>query len=560
MPAINWTQWSQGVIEEFHGHVWFYRDLYEGKHADLFPRAKNLIAKGEITDQIMHGQHYAQNVQTPYIIANISKLIPEIPAMLVSRSIGKISSSIHSSEEQNDAANKDTDEQLEAPKDAANSQIDDLQQELIDQIEKNSGLQMEHWSNVVQQQVDGGLVGVVWNDERGLRIDTKQRDVYFPHEDGLGADLAYQRKIGEDFYLHIYRERVEDGGLRATNLLYKIDELGAKDEKKAAGGYDATSLGNYSQAIAGQLVPIDDETAGELLEMDELETFYPGRNRPFIVYWPNDKTFMHPLGVSCLKGQEGKQDEINWSLTRNAIVYERNGKPRIAVSKEVMQALQDKAMERYGDERKIDHRDLEITTFDDQGKALEVIQIDITKIGDVQWVKDLMQIMLAETQTSEKAIDFFKDDGTGAQSGIAKFYDLFLSIMKAERIQGEYIYFLKQLFENCLWLANKDDQNIVVEEPEIAIKEMIPITRKELIDQNNAAFGGANSKAAQSLETTVRRNNPDASEEWIQEEMARIEQEQQSDDSSSLNKGRSNLSNFMDNRDEDGKPIEEDEE
>ncbi|UAK17566.1 hypothetical protein [Sporolactobacillus terrae] len=551
MPAINWTEWSEGVIEQFHGHVWFYRDLYEGKHADLFPRAKNLIDKGEITDQIMRGRHYAQNVQTPYIIANISKLIPEIPAMLVSRSIGKISSSIHSDSEQNDAANKETDEQLEAPHDAENSQIDDLQQELIQQIEKNSGLQMEHWSNIVQQQVDGGLVGVVWNDERGLRIETKQRDVYFPHEDGLGADLAYQRKIGEDFYLHIYRERVEEDGLRATNMLYKIDELSAHDEKKAAGGFDSSGIGNYSQAIAGQLEPVDDDTAMELLEMDELETFYPGRNRPFIVYWPNDKTFMHPLGVSCLKGQEGKQDEINWSLTRNAIVYERNGKPRIAVSKEIMQALQNNAFDRYGDEKKIDHRDLEVTTFDENGKALEVIQIDITKIGDVAWVKDLERQMLAETQTSEKALDLFSET-TQAQSGIAKYYDLFVSLCKAERLRNEYVYFLKQLFENCLWLANQDDSAVQIEQPEIATKEMFPVTKSELITQGVAAHTGGGS----SLETLVRTINPDSSEEWIQEEVQRIEAEKQSDDSTSLAQGRANLSNYMDNRDEDGKPIE----
>src|SRR5699024_6061484 len=112
------------------------------------------------------------------------------------------------------------------------------------------------------------------------------------------------------------------------------------------------------------------------------------RSRPFIVYWPNQKTFMNPLGVSALDNQANKQDEINWTLTRNALTFERNGKPRIAVTSEIMRALQDKAMDRYGDESKIDHRDLEITEMDENGKALEVIQIDVTKIGDISWVKD----------------------------------------------------------------------------------------------------------------------------------------------------------------------------
>src|SRR5699024_3986105 len=99
---------------------------------------------------------------------------------------------------------------------------------------------------------------------------------------------------------------------------------------------------------------------------------YEGTGRPFINYRPTEKTYMNTLGTSCLKGQHGKRDEVNWTLTRNAITFERNGKPRIAVSKEIMQALEDKAIDRYGAGSKIDHRDLEVTTYDDQGKALEI--------------------------------------------------------------------------------------------------------------------------------------------------------------------------------------------
>jgi hypothetical protein len=531
--TIKWKEWNEKVIEETHGRVYFYRQLYDGDHAQLFSRAKQLIEKGEIIDNIVEGKHQAKNVQTPYIIANISKLIPEIPAMLVARSIGKINSSIQSTDEQNENASDDTSEIIEGGQGAANAEIDNLQQELIDQIEKNSRLKFKHWSNIVQHQVDGGLVGVPWKDDRGLRIDFKQRDVYFPHEDELGVDLAYERTIDDEDYLHVYRERVEDGNLKTNHFLYKID-------------------------TSDKLEEVEGLEAKEILGIEELEIIYKGRSRPFVVYWSNEETFMNPLGVSCLKNQEGKQDEINWTLTRNAIVYERNGKPRIAVSKEIMDALRDAAHERYGDESKIDHRDLEITTFDENGKAMEVIQIDITKIGDLQWVKDLMKLMFIETKTSEKAVDFYLDEGSGssAQSGVAKFYDLFISIVKGEQIQGEYIYFLQQLFENCLWLSNQDDSAVIIEEPEITLKAMIPISRKELIEENTIAFSGG----AQSLETTVRRNNPHASEEWIQEEIARIEEEQQSDDSSSLAFGRQSLSNYMDNRNENGDPMEEEEE
>ncbi|MUK89145.1 hypothetical protein GMD78_12250 [Ornithinibacillus sp. L9] len=527
--TIKWTKWNRSVIEKSHGNVYFYRDLYEGNHSTIFSRAKDLIEKGEIVDNIIEGTQKAMNVRTPYIMANVSKLIPEIPAMLVARSIGAITSSINSTEEQNEEANEKTAGQLDGPNDnTVNGEILNLQKELIEQIEKNSNLRFEHWSNIVQQQVDGGLVGVPWNDERGLRIDFKQRDVYFPHEDGLGADLVYQREFDEEDYLHVYRERVEEKGLRATHYLYHINSGDQTEE-------------------------VEEDEAKELLGLDELEHFYEGRTRQFIVYWANEKTFTNPLGVSCLKNQEGKQDEINWTLTRNAITFERNGKPRIAVSKEIMQALQNAALERYGDESKIDHRDLEITTFDDKGKALEVIQIDITKIGDIEWVKDLMKMMFIETKTSEKAVDFYLEGGSGsAQSGVAKFYDLFISIVKAEQLQSEYIYFLQQLFENVLWLANKEDPAVIIEEPEITIKSMIPISRKELIEENNRAY----TDGTQSLETTIRRNNPHASEEWIQEELERVEAEQSSDDSFSLLNGRQTLQQFMGNRDENGDPIQ----
>lgn len=540
MPT--WEKFDKETIEKTHDKLFFYRDLYEGKHSEIFPRAKELIEKGEITDNIMYGAHYAQNVQTPYIVANISKLIPEIPAMLVSRSIGDIKSSLFTESTQNldvdtdDATDDAADPLIDSPD---NEEVANMQQKLIKQICDNSKLEFEHWGNIVQQQVDGGLVGVPWLDERGLRLEFKARDVYYPHEDGMGVDLAYEVEIDDKEYLHIYREEIvrdeNDNsviGLQTSHILYRLN-----DQRKTE--------------------DLSDEETKELLGLKELVKVYEGRTQPFVIYWPNQKTFMHPLGTSSLKGQDGKQDEINWTLTRNAITFERNGKPRIAVSKDVMQALQDKAYERYGDEAKIDHRDLEVTTFDEDGKALEVIQIDISKIGDVSWVKDLIKLMLMETQTSEKMIDFYMDSGGGAaQSGVAKFYDLFVSLLKAEQIRDEYIYFLKHLFESALWLAHYNDSSVVVEEPEITIKSMIPISRKELVEENNLAY----KDGTQSLETTIRRNNPNASEVWIEEELERIEEESQSDDTASLLRGRSGLMNFMDNRDANGDPIQDDEE
>lgn len=536
--TIIWTTWNKKVVEKHHDKVWFYRKLYNGDHAELFGRAKDLIEKGEIVGNILEGRQKTLNLQAPYIIANVSKLIPEIPAMLVSRTVGKIKSSIVSTDQQNEAANDDTDEIIEGGQGINNSEIDNLQDELIKQISKNSNLQFEHYGNILQHQIDGGIVGVPWNDERGLRIDFKMRDVYFPHEDGLGVDLVFEREIDEKDYLHVYRERIEKNNLKTNHFLYELK--GDKAE------------------------PIDDESfVKEKLGIDELEIIYEGRSRPFVVYWPNEKNFMYPLGTSSLKNQDGKQDEINWTLTSAALTFIRNGKPRIAISQDIMRALKDAALDRYGDESRIDHRDLEITTFNEDGKALEIIQIDISKIGNVEWVKDLMKLMFIETKTSEKAVDFYMESGSnGAASGVAKFYDLFISIVKAEQLQGEYVAFLQLLYENCLWLANDDDDNVIIEQPEIQLHGMIPISKKELIEENMNAFNGVgvNGRSAQSLETTVRRINPHASEEWIEKELVRIEEEKQSDDSTSLAVGRQTLNNLQDNRDAAGNVVEEDEE
>lgn len=530
--TINWKKFDKDVVTKKHGDIYFYRKLYEGKHSEIFERAKELIEKGEIVDNIINGSQKTANVKTPYVVANICKLVAEIPAMLVSRSIGNVQSSLSADDLQIDEINDDTDEIIDGPGDGSkSSKIFDVQQEVIRQVEHNSQLAFEHWGNIVQQQVDGGLVGVPWLDEAGLRIDFKARDVYYPHENGLGVDLAYEREIEGESYLHVYREEVKDGDLYTSHILYEMNDQ-----------HETTEL--------------PEDVAKELLGISEMHKTYKGRGRPFVVYWPNQKTFMNPLGVSALDNQANKQDEINWTLTRNALTFERNGKPRIAISQDIMNTLQDKAMDRYGDESKIDHRDLEITTFDDKGKAMEVIQLDVTKIGDIGWVKDLIKLILMETQTSEKMVDFYSDNGGSrgaAQSGVAKFYDLFVSLLKAEQLQKEYIYFLQHLIESALWIAHEADPAIHIEEPDIQIKSMIPISRKELVEENNKAY----TERTQSLETTIRRNNPNASEEWILEELERVEAEHSSDDSFSLVKGRQTLDNFFGNRTKEGEPIDD---
>lgn len=565
--TISYKNFNDQFIEEKHGRIYFYRDLYRGNHSAIFERAQKLIEDGEIIDNILNKSPETMFNKSPYIVANITKLIVDVPAMLVSRSIGKIDSGLTADDAQNAATNSETDDSIEGPKDnTINGTILDVQRELIAQIVKNSKLHQKHWGNVMQQQLDGGLVGVPWEDDRGIRLEFKGRDMYFPHDDDMGADIPYTLEINKIKYLHIYRERLMLKG--------EVEKIMEDEEEVILDGerYTAEDDGLYVRHILIKMgkggviedAPLSKEETADLLNMqlDDIDDFYPGRTSLFIRYWGNETSIMNPLGVSAIAGQEGKQDEINWALTRNALVFERNGKPRIAINKELAHGIQQNMIKLYGDKAKghFDSKMLEIVTMDKEGRSMEIFQIDITKIGDIQWVKDLVKLMLMETRTSEKAIDFYMDaGGGGAQSGVAKFYDLFLSLMKAEAIQKEYIEFIQGLIEDALWLANRNDPAVQIEKPEIQITDMIPIERKELIDQNVAAYSAPNNKSVQSLETTVRRTNPFASEEWIQEELARLMAEQATDDSASLMTGRKTFANFMDNPNSRPTPGQEEE-
>src|SRR5699024_2946861 len=113
----------------------------------------------------------------------------------------------------------------------------------------------EHWGNILQQQLDGGLVGVPWLDDKGLRLEFKARDVYYPHDDGLGADLAYEIEIEGDKYLHVYREEVKNKYLHTSHILYSLNEQRETTE-------------------------VEEVEAKELLGINEMVKVYEGRGRP----------------------------------------------------------------------------------------------------------------------------------------------------------------------------------------------------------------------------------------------------------------------------------------
>ncbi|WP_314347677.1 hypothetical protein [Mammaliicoccus vitulinus] len=524
---------TQEEIVETHGDMFLYRDLYDGFHSKLFDRAKALIEQGEIIDRIEYGDVKAQNVQTPYIVVNISKMIVDIPTLFITRSMGKLQTNYPINEIEDDEDFNTDEQHIEGTNDDTfNSELFDLQQETLDQIEVNSNFSKWHGMNIKQWQIDGGIVAVPEFINGQVKLSFKERNVYYELEDGKTYQLRYIVERGDDKYVHVHEEVEGETELIGSHTVYSMDDN-------------------------GDLIEVDDEEIIfdiTKLERDQLHYILKGRKRTLFVYLPYSPTFMNKYGRSVLIGQEGKQDEVNWTMTRSSQIFERNGKPRISVSKEVMERLMDVSMERYGVDNKFDHRDLEVTTIDEEGRSLEIHQIDISKIGDISYVKDIIKMMLMETQTSEKAIDFFTSEGSQAQSGTAKFYDLFLSIMKAEQMRDEYIKFIQQGVENCMWLLNQSNPDVIIEKPIIVQKDMMPVTSKETSTLNNQSYAAG----TQSLEQTVRNNNPDKSEEWIMEEVEKIEGERTSQDSMSLLRGNMSGLNFNDNIDEeDTNPVDE---
>lgn len=577
----NWLSFGRNTIKAIHGDMYYYRDLYDGNHHEIFPRAKNLIERGEIIDVYEdNGTDSPKNVRTPYIMLNISKIIADIPSMFVARSIGQFktnysvntnvkarmdettdgnsTSQLESNTGQTNVNGTNTpNNNVQAQKQAANSaqgtdliertdtndvnsEVDDPQQSVIDQIIYNSNI--SHTMNVTQLQVDGGIVAVPTIRNNQIAIDFKERNVYYPHDDDLGVDLVYElmpTKEEEDkniSYVHVYTERQEGQLVRTFDRLYfRNDENDLQLVDDPAIIQEKLKLnGNFVDGV--------------------LTKTFSGRQRPFVRYLANNPTFMNKLGNSALKGLDGKQEEVNWTLTRTAQTFQRNGKPRISVTQGTMDALKRIAEDKYGDENKIDHELLEVTEIDENGRSIEIHQIDTSKIGDMNYVKDIVRAMLAETQTSENAVEFVKENSSTPQSGTAKFYDLIVSIIKSEQIRDEYVEFLKDAVESALWFANKQDETVIIERPNIMLKDMLPQPKQELSTDNIAKYNSG----VQSLEETVRANNPDKSESWVQEEIQRIEDEKSNTDSMTQDRGAMNLQQFMNNRDEDGNVLDED--
>lgn len=517
----NLKNFSKAAITEVHGDVDIYRKLYDGHHSELFERAKNLIRNGEITDRIENGAQMAKNVRTPYIVANVSKVIVDIPELFISRSLGDIKTNYPINEEESDDAYTAGTTHLEMTSDDFDTPFD-LQQDTLDQIADNSNLSRQHSMNLKQWQIDGAIVLIPEIINGQVKLTFKERNIYYELDDGKTYQLRYFKKIGKKEYVHVHEE-VE--GERSLNVNHKVYSI--------KGDSDLTLVEDEDIIMEVTGIPADQRNVN-----------YEGRKRKFFEYLPYNPTFTNPFGRSALAEQAGKQDEINWTITRASQTFERNGKPRISVSSSIMDELVNISQERYGTDYNFDHRDLEVTEMDSDGNSLVIHQIDVSKIGDIPYVKEIIRIMFMETQTSEQSVDFLREGTSSAQSGIAKFYDMLISVMKAEKLRDEYVAFIERGVESCLWLLKRNNEEIIVEKPSITQKEVIPVTSKEVAEENIIKYKAG----AQSLETTVRNINPGKSEVWILDEVADIEAGKVSQDSMSLLRGNMTATNFNDNK------------
>lgn len=268
---------TQDEITETHGDMFLYRDLYDGRHSKLFDRAKALIEQGEIIDRIEYGDVKAQNVQTPYIVVNISKMIVDIPTLFITRSMGKLQTNYPINEIEDDDDFNTEDNHIEGTlDDSLNGELFDLQQETLDQIEVNSNFNKHHGMNIKQWQIDGGIVAVPEVINGQVKLSFKERNVYYELEDGKTYQLRYIVERGDDKYVHVHEEIEGEDELTGSHTVYHM--------------YDNGDL---------QIVE-DEEIIFDItkLERDQRNYVLKGRKRTLFVYLPYSPTFMNRYGRS----------------------------------------------------------------------------------------------------------------------------------------------------------------------------------------------------------------------------------------------------------------------
>ncbi|MDG5470522.1 phage portal protein [Jeotgalibacillus sp. ET6] len=459
----------------------FFRDLYEGNHAEIFPRAKTIgnetsIDKAAINRakyrylRDLKKKHAEKNAVNHYVVINFASAIAELPADLINRSLGNIS-----------ADEEDSKEYLE----------------FISQIAKTSKVKSNLWSAIVQQQVDGAIAyRIRRNKRRGTWFEWLLADLYFEHDDEFGADIAWTEDREDETFLRVERQRLVDGGLELTQHVFEMKGSSIKYEK---------DFREYAS-----LYGILEEPSLLVSDLDEL----------MCGIVTNDETLRHTRGRSGLRNIVEMQEEINWTITRDSVVFEKHGKPKLAIPRQLWDSVANKNNQNYGG-RFVRNADLEVVSYDESKGAIPMyITWNAQTEQSFKHVARLIDYIMATSKTAATAVGLGSAGGTLSAKAIL--YEWIQSVIKAEAIRDKFDETLKDALRKCVLLENAiSASDYEAKDPVIEWKDMLPKAEAETGEEESKKYADG----VQSLETTVRNIHPDWSEKAIAEEVEKIQNE-----------------------------------
>ncbi|MEK4117683.1 hypothetical protein NST44_16080 [Paenibacillus sp. FSL W8-0919] len=463
------------------GMMLYYRLLYEGEHAEIFPRARSVVTEKRSVHRRVGVRSWRKvekvfSADHQYIVANFSSLVAEVPADLLNRSLGNISA--------------DTEEGPEL--------------DFVSSVVTASKPNEKVWSAITQHQVDGRVAYRVRRNESGnVWFEWILGDQYLPHDDGRGADVVWFEERGnenrKDRFLRVERQRLEVEGLTIQQLVFKMDGDNVGDQ---------LDIGQYASDY-------------ELDIPEDVEL--PGVNELLCGMVTNDETLTYPRGRSALRNIDGLQEEINWTITRDSIVFDKHGKPKLAIPRALWDTVASQNQRDYGG-RFVRNADLEVVSYDDKTGAVPMyITWDAKTQQSFEHVTRLIKYMLAISKTSPQAAGL--EEGKG-ESGVALLYLWIQSVIKAEAIKDKFDAAIKAAIRKCMILENAiGGQNLKITDPVVEWGELLPKADSEKDTEEIEKYAGG----VQSLETTVRRMHPDWSEEAIMAEIQKIQDEQTAD-------------------------------
>lgn len=458
----------------------YYRDLYEGNHENIFPRAQELAKQSlQISKQpkvIKARRRYfkphrpvQEAAQYHYVVVNFASVIAELPADLLNRSLGNVS------------ADTESDKDL---------------LEFVPDVVKTSKLKQKIWAAIVQHQVDGGIAYRIRRDAKGTYFEWKTADLFFEHEDGLGADIPWIEQKGDKKYLRVERQRLEEDGLQIKQLVFLFDGDTVSEE---------LNIQEYA-SLYELNIPEDQELKG----VEEL----------LCGYLPNDETLLNERGRSGLRNIDNIQEEINWTITRDSIVFEKHGKPKLAIPKGLWDSVANQNKKYYGGPF-VRNADLEVVSYNENNGAVPLYITWDAKIDQsFKHVERLIEQMMTVSKTSPQAAGI--KEGSGNSTGIALLYLWIQSVIKAEAIRDKFDPTIKDAIRKCTILENAlGGTSYPVADPVIEWGDMLPKAESERDNEEADKYD----KGVQSLEATIRNIHPDWTEKAITAEVEKIQEE-----------------------------------